>query len=192
MNGHKIVNQNALHFITLTVVSWADVFSRKIYRDIIVDSLIYCQQEKGLVVNAYVVMSNHLHLVCYAKEPNLLSNVIRDFKKFTSKRIIQEIETNHSESRREWLLRLFKYHAKFNNNNQEYQFWYQHNKPIELESPTWINQKINYIHLNPVKNGLVDLPEAYKYSSASQYLGQKGLIEIEILDPGIEIGYING
>lgn len=109
MNGHKIVNQNALHFITLTVVSWADVFSRQVYRDIVLDSLIYCQKEKGLVVNAYVLMSNHLHLICYPKMPNLLSNTIRDFKKFTSKRIIYEIETNKSESRREWLLRLFKF-----------------------------------------------------------------------------------
>lgn len=190
MNGHKIVNQNALHFITLTVVSWADVFSRQVYRDIVLDSLIYCQKEKGLVVNAYVLMSNHLHLICYPKMPNLLSNTIRDFKKFTSKRIIYEIETNKSESRREWLLRLFKFHAKFNIDNLNYQFWTQYNKPMVLESLEWVLQKINYIHRNPVKNGLVDVPEAYRYSSARQYLGQCGLIDIEILEFGSDIGYI--
>ena len=141
MNGHKIVNQNALHFLTITVVGWIDVFTREQYCTILIDSLKHCQKEKGLVISAFVLMSNHIHLICYVKEPFKLSEVIRDFKKFTSKSIISAIEANNKESRKEWMLRLFKYYAKYNKNNKTYQFWQQDNKPMELESPKWINKR---------------------------------------------------
>lgn len=117
MHGHKIVNQNHIHFITPTIVGWVDVFTKKIYRDIVIDSLIYCQQVKGLNIHAYVIMSNHLHLVISASEGYELSNIIRDFKKHTSKQIIKTILETAEESRSEWMLRLFKYYAKYNKNN---------------------------------------------------------------------------
>lgn len=113
------------------------------------DSLTYCQKNKGLVVCSFVLMSNHLHIIAYAKENSEgLSNVIRDFKRHTAKQILKAIE-NGSESRKEWLLMVFKYQAKYNKRNRDYQFWQQDNHPIELESPNWINQKIMYIHLCP-------------------------------------------
>ena len=118
MHGYKIINQNALHFVTMTVVGWIDVFTREEYRKVILDSLAYCQKEKGLVVNAYVIMSNHIHLICYAREPFLLSEVLRDFKKFTSKSIFTAIQANNNESRKEWMLHLFSYYAKYNKNNK--------------------------------------------------------------------------
>jgi putative transposase len=182
MHGHKVTNQHTLHFITFTVVGWVDVFSRDDYRKIIIESLIYCQKEKGLVINAYVIMSNHMHLICYTKEPLTLSGFIRDFKKFTSKSIIESIQNNKSESRRKWMLKIFAYFAKYNKNNKSYQFWKQDSQPIELQTPEWINQKLAYIHLNPVRNGLVLNPEDFLYSSAGTYLGMEGLIEIELLE----------
>lgn len=185
MHGHKIVNQNALHFLTMTVVGWLDVFSRPIYRDIILDSFKYCQQEKGLVINAYVVMSNHIHWIGYAKEGYELSNIIRDFKKHTAKQIIKQMLENSKESRAEWMLRLFKYYAKFNNDNTTYQFWKKGNHPEELYSTEWIFQKLNYIHQNPVRNKLVEEPSHYLYSSARQYENQKGLLEVELIDMGL-------
>lgn len=100
LHGHKIINQNALHFLTFTVVGWVDVFSRDKYREIIIDSLIYCQKEKGLIINAYVIMSNHVHLICYTKEPFQLSDFIRDFKKFTSKSILESIQSNTLKAER--------------------------------------------------------------------------------------------
>ncbi len=190
IHGNKIINQNSIHFITSTVVGWIDVFSREDYRKIIIESLSYCKEEKGLIVYAFVIMSNHLHLVVQAKDGCQLSNIIRDFKKFTSKKIIKTILGNSQESRSEWMLRLFKYYAKFNSSNNTYQFWQQYNKPIELVSPKWIKQKIDYIHLNPVRNGLVDSIEDYKYSSAKQYMGKEGLLEVELLDFGSMQGYI--
>jgi putative transposase len=191
MNGNKIINQNSLHFITMTVVGWIDIFTKDNYRKIIVESLVFCQREKGLVINAYVIMSNHIHLICYVNEPFKLSDCLRDLKKFTSKAIIEEIKSNPEESRKEWILRLFEYYAKFNKNNKNYQFWQQSNYPLELESPKWINQKLAYIHLNPVRNGLVKNAEDYLYSSANAYLGEKNFIDIELIELDNSIGYIN-
>ena len=103
MNGHKIKNQNAVHFITPTVVGWMDIFTRNVYKEIIIESLKYCIQNKGLSLHAYVIMSNHLHLIISAKEGFHLSDILRDFKRHTSKKIINEVLTNSKESRQEWM-----------------------------------------------------------------------------------------
>jgi putative transposase len=184
MGGHKIHNQNSLHFLTITTVGWVDIFTRSSYRDIVINSLRFCQLRKGLVVNAYVIMSNHIHLIAYAREGYELSAIIRDFKKFTATTILKTIIQNSGESRSEWMLRLFKYHAKHNSSNDTYQLWQKGNHPIELVSPKWIWQKLNYIHLNPVRAGLVENPEDYLYSSAGYYERGMGILEVEILDLG--------
>lgn len=191
MGGHLIKNQNALHFLTFTVVGWVNVFARKKYKDILINSLKYCIKEKELLLFSYVIMSNHMHLIVRTDNENGLSAIVRDFKKYTSKEIIKAIKQNKNEFRREWMLRLFKYYAKYNSNNTEYQFWTQHNKPMELYSPKWINQKLDYIHLNPVKAGIVREPQDFIYSSAENYIGKKGLIDVEILDMRNDIGYID-
>ncbi len=98
-SGYKIRDQNAIHFITFAVIQWIDVFSRSVYKDIVVESLKYCQQNKGLKIHAWVIMSNHIHLICSTEEPFKLSDVLRDFKKHTSKQIIKSIENNTKESR---------------------------------------------------------------------------------------------
>ncbi|KAA3640780.1 MAG: transposase, partial [Bacteroidetes bacterium] len=145
--GYTIKNQNSIHFVTLTTVGWIDVFTGKKYRDLILESLSFCQKQKGLIVFAFVIMSNHLHMIVRAKEGKKLSNLLRDFKKFTAQEIIALIKKG-PESRKEWLLHMFEYFARFNSNNRFYQFWQQNNHPIELVSPKWIRQKLDYIHLN--------------------------------------------
>ena len=85
---YKIQDQQGLYFLTPTVIHWIDVFTRRDYKDIIVDSLRYCIKEKGLVVNSWGLMSNHLHLIVRANGTNRLSDILRDFKKFTSKKIV--------------------------------------------------------------------------------------------------------
>lgn len=182
MHGHKIVNQNHIHFITPTVVGWVDVFTRKTYRDIIIESLLFCQKEKGLNIHAYVIMSNHLHLVISAKEGYNLSVIVRDFKKYTSTRILKKIIETPEESRSEWMLRLFKYYAKYNKNNKTYQLWKRDNHPVELVSDEWIARRINYTHNNPVVAGIVQNAEDYIYSSAGFYIGKDSLIEIDKID----------
>jgi len=82
--GYKIRNQEAIHFITFSVAEGVDVFTRKDYRDIVLNSLKFCQPKKGLLLHCWCIMSNHLHLIISAKDKNL-SDVLRDFKKYTSK-----------------------------------------------------------------------------------------------------------
>jgi putative transposase len=180
--GYKIRNQAAVHFITFAVVQWVDVFTRRLYRDIVVDSIKYCQAEKGLLLHCWCIMSNHLHLIASAENHDL-SGVLRDFKKFTGKKIISAITDNSNESRKEWMLPVFRQQGKANSRNKEYQFWRQDNQPQELYSPAFMVQKMNYIHNNPVEAGIVERPEHYLYSSARDYYhGRKcGLLDIVFL-----------
>jgi len=180
-DGYKIRDQGAMHFITFSVVEWVDVFSRSQYADIIVDSLKYCQQEKGMVIYAWCIMSNHMHLIIKSETGNL-SDLLRDFKKHTSKEIIRAIEENKQESRKDWMIWLFNSAGEKNKRNKKYQFWRQDNHPIQLDSNEMIDQRLNYIHMNPVQAKIVYQPEAYVYSSASAYNGLESLIDIELIN----------
>ena len=101
-----------MYFITSTVIDWVDVFTRPAYKHVIIESLSYCQKEKGLIIYAWVLMTNHLHVIVGAKEGYNISDIIRDFKKFTSKKIIALINDNIQESRRDWMLNRFEYAAR--------------------------------------------------------------------------------
>lgn len=92
--GYKIRDQQAIHFITFAVIDWVDVFTKQAYRDIVLDSLRYCQREKGLIINSWVIMSNHVHFILSAKEGFELNNILRDLKKQSSITIIRAIEFN--------------------------------------------------------------------------------------------------
>ena len=100
--AYKIADGGAVYFITCTVTKWVDIFTRKTYCDIVIDSLNFCIEKKGLIVYGYVIMSNHVHLLVQAKNEDL-SDILRDFKKFTSQTIIRTIEENKQESRKSCL-----------------------------------------------------------------------------------------
>ena len=165
MSELRKANTDATYFLTLTTVGWIDVFTRRLYADELIENLKYCQQHKGLELFAFVIMPSHLHLVARSREGKL-SQLIHDFKSYTAKRIIQLIEHNQQESRKDWLLHLFQYHAKLQKQNAQYQFWQKTTHPIELFSDPVIQQKIDYIHNNPVEAGIVDEEQHYVYSSA--------------------------
>ena len=178
--NYKIRDQGGVYFVTMTIVGWIDIFTRTEYRDIYLESVRYCQKEKGLVVYAWCMMSNHVHLIVRAEEDNL-SGVIRDLKKFTSKKLFAAIEENAEESRRNWIVAIFRRNGEFNHNNLNFQVWQQHNQPIELYSAAAIDQKLHYIHENPVRAGWVEYPWEYLYSSARDYADRKGLLDIELI-----------
>ena len=178
-DAYQIKNQTGLYFLTLQVVGWTDIFTRKCYRDIIIDSFVYCRKSKGLKVYSYVIMSNHVH--CIVSAENNLSDVVRDFKKFTSKEILKLVNENTQESRKEWLLMIFKYHAKFNKRVEKFQFWTHENHAVELTSNEMIESRINYIHQNPVKAGYVEQEHEFIYSSAKNFAGLINLMEIDEL-----------
>ena len=180
--GYKITDQSATYFVSFAVVGWVDVFSRKEYRDIVVDSLKYCQAEKGLVIYAWCIMSNHVHLIISAKQNNV-SDVLGDFKKYTSKQIVKAILNHPAESRKEWMIQIFKEAGNANSRNTDYQFWQQDNQPKIILTPDFAAQKLNYIHNNPVEAGIVEKAEEYIYSSARDYYYGKqiGLLKIDFL-----------
>ena len=167
--------------MSFAVVGWVDVFTRKEYRDIFIESLEYCQKNKGLRLFGWCLMSNHFHMICCADDGYEMSGILRDLKKFTSKEILKAIEKNPQESRKEWMLATFKNAGEHNGNNKKYQFWRQDNMPVELFSPVAMDRKLDYIHNNPVEAGIVERPEEYIYSSAKFYSGEKGLLDIEKL-----------
>ncbi|MEN8139526.1 MAG: hypothetical protein ABFR62_13975 [Bacteroidota bacterium] len=120
-------------------------------------------------------MTNHVHMVIRAEEGYFLQDILRDYKKFTSKAIIKAITENYRESRKEWLLNQFR-------TPDGIRFWRGDNKPIELWSNKVLNQKINYIHQNPVAEGLVFRAEDYVYSSAADYAGEKSLLDVIVVE----------
>ncbi|MEO1253296.1 MAG: transposase [Bacteroidota bacterium] len=180
-DSYQIKDQAATYFITCQIVGWVDVFSRKVYRDMIIESLRYCIREKSLIVYSYVIMTNHVHLIVRS-DSERLSDTIRDFKRFTSNRILKNIddETEY-ESRKDWMNVVFSYHAKFNKRVKDKQFWTHENHAVELTSNDMIDSKLNYIHENPVRAGWVENAEDYLYSSARNYAGLNNLLEIEMI-----------
>jgi REP element-mobilizing transposase RayT len=180
-DGYQIKDQHALYFLTFQIVFWVDIFTRADHRDVILESLSFCRQQKELELYAYVIMSNHVHLIC-KREHLPLSDFVRDFKKYTSYRILQEInKSEHHESRKNWLLDKFSYAARRNARNSNYQLWTHENHAVELTSNKMTEQRRDYIHENPVRAKLVEFPEEYLYSSARNYSGRKALIDIDLM-----------
>jgi len=174
------ISPDYVYFITLTIVDWLDIFTRPAYKHIIVDSLNYCIANKGLNVYCWCLMSNHMHMIVSATEGNNLSDVLRDFKKFTSKDLIRTLK-EIPESRRDWLLNLFWYAGKNDKKIKYYKVWQEGNDAKEIHSTDFLNQKMEYIHNNPVRAEIVVSPEDYLYSSAKDYSGEKGLVNIEFV-----------
>ena len=178
---YKATTTDEAYFITITTVGWIDVFTRLNQNYVIINALKHCQVNKGLEIYGYCIMSSHIHLLCKATNGFILSDVIRDFKKFTSKKIIQTI-IDEPESRREWMLDYFKKSCEHLKREQNYKVW-QNGYHAEIIETNWfIKQKMNYIHNNPVLAKIVTLPEDYYFSSARNYAGLENEIEVVILD----------
>ncbi|MCV9387121.1 REP-associated tyrosine transposase [Reichenbachiella ulvae] len=178
--NYRITDQSRPHFLTLTLVEWVDLFTREKYKEIIMDSLRFCIEEKGLVLYAYVIMSNHVHLIVRSKNEEL-SSTIRDLKRYTSKMIFEQLSKDSNESRKNWLLWIFKSQGAKSNSNRNFKVWQHENHPVILDSNSIQDQKLNYIHLNPVRAGICRSPEDYVYSSADAYAGGTPTIPIEFI-----------
>ena len=179
--NYRVENQNAVYFLTFTVTDWVDVFTRLNYRNIIVESLDYCRKNKGFKLYAWCLMTNHIHLVCSVDQPFRMTDFIRDFKQFTAKKVLHDIQTL-PESRRDWMLYRFEFAGKFDNRIEKYRFWQDKSHPVELPTNEMIDQRIHYIHQNPVRTGLVARDEDYLYSSARNYAGLSNVLEIDEID----------
>ena len=178
-DGYKIRNQQATHFLTFTIEGWIDIFSRKDYRNIVLECFKFCQENKQLKIHAYVIMSNHIHVIWTAQNRNI-SDIIRDFKSYTSRMFLQTFNSI-PESRKDWLLYMFEFFVNKTNRNKTFKIWTSNNHPEEIESEDFFFQKLNYIHQNPVRAGIVLNQDEYIYSSASNYAKKDSVLEIDFL-----------
>jgi REP element-mobilizing transposase RayT len=167
---YKIIQQDSPHFITLTVLHWIPVFTRPATVEIILDSLNFLMKE-GLKVHAYVILENHLHLVVQSKQ---LSKDVARLKSYTAKALISYL-TDHKVKT---ILDQLAFYKKAHKVDRAYQFWQEGMHPELIQSEVMMHQKIEYIHLNPVKRGYVDQAKHWRYSSARDYEGETGLLEI--------------
>jgi putative transposase len=179
---YKVRDQDRPYFVTFAVEEWVDVFTRQQYKDIILDSLRHCQKEKGLILHAWCLMTNHIHMIVGRRGERKIEEIIRDFKKYTSVHVCRAIESNPTESRKFWMLNIFQTSGNASKKHDKYKFWQNEYHPVELFYNEMMDQKLEYIHDNPVKEGLVEKPEDYLYSSARNYAGMKGLLEVEFMD----------
>jgi len=169
----KIYNDITIYFATSTIIDWYPVFTEKAYFDVIVSSLECCRQEKGLKIHAYVIMLNHIHLIVSMVEqlPQSLSDVFRDFKRFTS----QEMTNLLREDNKFRALKVFEKAALEEGRKNNFRVWQEGFHPKGIYDEKFGQQKLKYIHTNPVKKGYVLKPEHWNYSSAGFYCGYRNI-----------------
>ena len=167
---YKIVDPKLPHFVTCTVLHWIPVFTRPATVDILLDSLRYLMTD-GLKIYAYVILENHLHLVVQSEQ--LGRDMVR-FKSFTAKQLIHYLDEHNVTQ----ILEQLAFYKKAHKDDRAYQFWQEGLHPEWIQNDEMMRQKVDYIHQNPVKRGYVDFAEHWRYSSARNYLGQAGLIEV--------------
>jgi putative transposase len=179
---YKFKDQSQLYFVSFAVINWIDLFIRNEYKQILIDSWKHCQQNKGLELYSYCIMTSHIHMIIGSNKDKL-ENIMRDMKRHTSEKLREAIKFHPTESRREWILWMMERAGKNNGNNLSFQLWRQDNHPIEMKDSKHLHDTLDYIHNNPVHAGFVEKPEDYLYSSARDYYGLKGMIEITKVDP---------
>ena len=179
--AYRFSENDIPHFVTMTVVEWVDLFNRQRYKDIIVENLNFCIKNKGLIVHAYVIMSNHVHLIVRTRNGENLSSLIRDFKRYSAKVIYETLKQDQRESRKNWLLWIIESQGEMSNSNTHSKIWIHENHPIPLDRNNMFEERLNYIHLNPVRAGICFTPEDYVYSSAGAYAGVIGLVNVELV-----------
>jgi len=178
---YKITDKDKAYFLTITVVAWIDLFTRPNHKKLIVNSLQYCIKNKGLVIFSWCLMPSHLHIICRAEGELSLSEIMRDFKSYTSKKLIEQI-INEPESRREWMIEYFSNACAHLKRNQQYKVWQDGNHAKEIFSNSFLYEKMDYTHNNPVQDMIVENSWEYLYSSARNYADLDGLIDVFVID----------
>ena len=181
---YKFTDTDGVYFVTSTVVDWLDVFTRDIYRNILLDSFRFCQQNQGLQLHAWMLMTNHFHIICSSIDNADLGKIIKNIKSFTAIKLIDAIINNPKESRKKWMLDLFEENGKKKKNNFRFQFWQHENHPVLLDNEQMYRQRFNYLHENPIKAGFVKEPQDWLYGSGIDYYSTKeqGLLKLVRFD----------
>ncbi|MBK6965734.1 MAG: transposase [Bacteroidales bacterium] len=177
---YKIQKGNEAYFVTFTIVEWVKVLEDDSFKQIIIDNIQFYQKNKGLVDYGYCVMPNHVHMIVSANEPFTVSEILRDLKKFTSRAIVKKLEDEKPGGYQQ-ILDQFSKAGKNLKRIKNYKVWQDGNMAKIIFSNKFLMQKLSYIHNNPVEYGLCSLPWDYKFSSAVNYSGKVGLLNVELL-----------
>jgi putative transposase len=167
---YKITNPQQAHFVTLTVLHWIPVFTRPATVNILLDSLRFLSKE-DLNVYAWVILENHCHFILQSKA---LDRDIARLKSWSAKNMIQYLAENNIRQ----ILDQLAFYKKAHKVDHAYQFWQEGVHPELIQDEDMMRQKIDYIHQNPVKRGYVDEAIHWRYSSARDYAGTAGLLEV--------------
>ena len=176
---YKFWDTSCIYFISFATVLWIDVFTRNEYKEELIKCWQYCQEKKGLEIYAWCIMPSHIHMLISSHDKPL-EGIVRDMKSYTSTRLKKLIKENVQESRRQWIMWMMEKAGKKNCNNSGWQFWQQHNQPIEVMNQKMYNEILWYIHQNPVVSGFVYEPEQWIYSSAKGYAKNDGLVRLAV------------
>ena len=160
---YRVNEQDQAHFVTSTVVAWLPLFTMAARCDILVDSLAYCRSKKALRIYAWVILDNHFHAILAAPD---LTRVMADLKRHTARRLLEQLESEQAD----WLLNQLRYYRAEHKTESEHQLWQEGFHPQAIPSDEIMRQKLEYLHNNPVKRGLVASPEHWRYSSAHEWL----------------------
>jgi len=167
---YRITEQDRPHFLTCTVLHWIPVFTRPDTVSIIIESLRFLINT-GVKVYAYVILENHLHLIL--QSPSLQRDISR-FKSFTAANLIHYLDEKGIHT----ILEQLAFYKKAHKGDRAYQFWQEGSHPEMIQNIEMLRQKVEYIHQNPVKRGYVEHSEHWRYSSARDYAGGEGLLEV--------------
>ncbi|WP_092052333.1 REP-associated tyrosine transposase [Planctomicrobium piriforme] len=168
---YRIVENEYPYFMTCTIVGWLPVFTRPEAVEILFESWRYLQQNREFRIFSYVILENHLHLIASAPD---LADAIHRFKSYTARQIIGLLKRHGADL----LLQQLRDQKAAYKVDSEHQVWQEGSHPKQIQSDEMMLQKIEYIHLNPVKRGYVDDPLHWCRSSARNYAGQPGLIDV--------------
>jgi len=169
-NRYRILDPAAPHFLACTVLQWLPLFEQPANARILLDSLEYLRCQGGLVLYGYVILENHCHLV--GRSPDI-GKTMASFKSYSAGAIIKRLTECHSP-----VLELIVFHKARHKTDREHQVWQEGSHPEQIEGEAMMLQKLEYIPANPVARGYVDDPLHWRYSSARNYAGMEGLIEV--------------
>jgi putative transposase len=175
--------QQDCSYLTFNVVDWIDVFIRPTYKQIIVEALNYCIEAKKFTVYAWCLMTNHLHLLARAQDGSGLAMIEKEFKRYTTNKILEAIDIE-PDLRRAWMLQRFESCSLSLKKIEKFQLWQTCTNPsfIDFKQVYKLQERVLYIHENPIRDGIVDSPEHYLYSSATDYAGKPGQVKVQVIN----------
>ena len=181
-NEKPMIPLDSCYFLTLNTVDKIDVFNRPAYKQVVADALNYFVETQGLSIYAWCLMTSHLHLIIRTKDASAPAYFERDFKKYTTPAVLKTIEME-MDFRRDWMLRHFEEYRKSLQRKEKFHLWEDCSSPLRIDckQPGTLLERIVHIHENPVRERIVEQPEAYLYSSARDYTGRPGLVRTRVV-----------